>query len=324
MSSPSEPTYISLPEREFGPITLAVHQAGSGIPVVFAHGFPELAFSWRSQLSALGANGMHAIAPDQRGYGGSSAPEAIEAYDLKQLCGDLNDLCDALDVERAIFVGHDWGGGVTWAMPHFFPERVLGLVGVCTPYMAFPTTDLLRMAFQVEREEDHYMLWVQTPGVAEAVLDPQVELLFDRLMRSGVQPSADTFGDAAPTAMNPFRDLPSLPVRGAALGTAAERANYIETFEQTGFRGGLNWYRNMDRNAAEYPGIGIGDPGVPSLMVCAEWDPVLPPSLAANMPNVIADLEMHTVEECGHWLPQERPEELNQILIDWIQRRFMP
>ena len=93
-------------------------------------------------------------------------------------------------------------------------------------------------------------------------------------------------------------------------------------FERTGFRGGINWYRNIDANAADHPQIGKTDPGVPCLMICAEWDPALPPALAAGMDGRIADLEMHTIPKAGHWVQQECPDQLNVILVDWLTRRF--
>ncbi|MGB2757101.1 MAG: alpha/beta hydrolase [Acidimicrobiia bacterium] len=322
MNAWPSPHVLALPDRGYGPIDIAVHEAGAGTPVIFVHGFPELAYSWRSQVSAVSDAGFRAIAPDMRGYGNSSAPPEMEAYDLGALCGDLVDVCDALEIEAAVFVGHDWGGGVTWAMPALHPDRVLGLVGLCTPYMSFPTTDVLRAVFAPENDDDHYMLWFQKPGVAESVLDEHVALLFDRLMRRGAETRPEDFGASATTKMNPFRDLASLATIGEPLGDEASREFFVRTFQRTGFRGGINWYRNMDRNAERYPEIAKGDPGVPCLMLCAELDPVLPPTLAANMPNQIADLEMATIDGSGHWLQQDRPEEVNSTLIRWLNTRF--
>ncbi len=156
------------------PIQLSVHELGDGgdrPPVVLCHGFPELAYSWRHQLPAIADAGFRAIAPDQRGYGGSSAPEETEAYGLGQLCGDLADLLDSLEIDRAVFVGHDWGGFVTWAMPALHPSRVAGVIGICTPYTPFPGTDFLRSMF--DDDDKMYMLWFQQPDVPEAFMDPR-------------------------------------------------------------------------------------------------------------------------------------------------------
>src|SRR5271156_3077978 len=165
------------------PISLTVHETGEGPAVVFCHGFPELAFSWRHQLPAVAAAGFRAIAPDQRGYADSSAPPAVTDYGLTELCGDMAGLLDALKIDRAVFVGHDWGGFVAWAMPLLYPERTAGAVGVCTPYMAIPPISVLRAAVN-GKDERMYIVWFQEPGRAESVMDPKARLIFDRLMRA--------------------------------------------------------------------------------------------------------------------------------------------
>ncbi|MYF95089.1 MAG: alpha/beta hydrolase, partial [Holophagales bacterium] len=124
------PNYI----RTNGGLRMAVYEAGSdGVPVVLSHGFPELAYSWRHQLPALAAAGFRALAPDQRGYGNTQRPLAIEAYNMGELCADLVGLLDARGIEKAVFVGHDWGGGVVWAMATLHSGRGLGVGGVNTP-----------------------------------------------------------------------------------------------------------------------------------------------------------------------------------------------
>lgn len=332
-----DPTVVTLSGRNLPggpvdpPIQLSVHDQtptrgdGSGRPpVVFCHGFPELAYSWRHQLPAIARAGFRAIAPDQRGYGGSSRPEAITDYGLGQLCGDLADLLDALDVERAVFVGHDWGGFVAWAMPVLFPERCAGVVGVCTPYTPFPTTEFLRMMFGDDPEQ-MYMLWFQEPGVAEASLDRDPALVFEKLTVGGVDPTElAELGMAREggSSFNPFIDLASVPALGTPLLSPDELRVYASSFERTGFRGGINWYRNIDANAANYPDVGKQHLELPSLMICAEWDPALPPALAAGMPSVCSDLETHTIERAGHWVQQESPEQVNALLTDWLVRRF--
>ncbi len=315
---------LALPDgtREPG-ITLAVHDAGSGPAVVMSHGFPELGYSWRHQFDPLIAAGFRAIAPDQRGYGDSDAPEPIESYDIHHLCGDLVGLLDALGIDRAIFVGHDWGGFVVWAMPYLHPERVAGVVGVntpLTPRTVLPPTQMMR-ALVGGADEKLYILWFQQPGVAESVMDPQPRLVFDRLMRCGV-PMEEIARHAGPERdMNPFRRLESLD----AIGEPLERESiehYAQVFGRTGFRGGINWYRNFDRNWETAPDIGVKPVPVPCLMVTAEWDPALRPEMAGAMPTLCPDLETVMMERCGHWTQQEQPEALNRILVDWLRRRF--
>jgi pimeloyl-ACP methyl ester carboxylesterase len=314
-------------EPPVGPIRLSVHEAGAPSerpPVVLCHGFPDLAYGWRHQLPALAEAGFRAIAPDQRGYGGSSAPEPIGAYSLDHLCGDLADLLDAMEIERAVFVGHDWGGFVAWAMPLLHPDRCAGVVGVCTPYTPFPGTDLLRSMFG-EDPEAMYMLWFQEPGVAEAVLDPRARLVFDKLTIAGVDPEVLAEAGTARRAgarFNPFLDLESMPDLGEKLLSAEELDHYATVFERTGFRGGINWYRNIDANGAAHPEVGTTPLTLPTLMLCAEWDPALPPALAANMGSLCSDLELHTISRAGHWVNTECPDQVNELLVDWLTRRF--
>lgn len=306
------------------PIRLSVHEAGpaDGPAVVLCHGFPELAYSWRHQVSALAEAGFRVLVPDQRGYGASDRPEAIEDYSLDHLMGDLVRLLDAREIERAVFVGHDWGGFVAWGMPVAHPGRTAGVVGVNTPNMALPQTSLMRMA--VPDEDKLYVLWFQQPGVAEGVLDGQVSLVFEKLMRAGSAPEQrQTLAEAGGEIdANPFRRLEELPDFGEPILDAEELAVYVRAFEQSGFRGGINWYRNIDRNAEAHPTVGSQKLELPCLMVTAEWDMALRPELAAGMPATCSDLEIHGIEGCGHWTQQEKPDELNAILVDWLERRF--
>lgn len=314
-------------EPDVGRIRMSVHEAGvvtGHPPVVFCHGFPDLAYGWREQLPAVADAGFRAIAADQRGYGATTAPEPVEAYSLDHLCGDLADLLDVLDVDRAVFVGHDWGGFVAWAMPTLFPQRCAGVVGVCTPYTPFPTTDFLRAMFG-EDPEAMYMLWFQEPGVAEAVLDGDAESVFSKLTVGGIDPAVVAEHGMAReqgATFNPFIDLASLPEIGEPLLSDEELAHYVREFSRTGFRGGLNWYRNIDRNAAAHPDVGVAPIDIPTLMICAEWDPALPPALAEGMDQRCSDLEMHVVPKAGHWVQTESPEEVNDLLVDWLSRRF--
>ena len=327
------PRRIALPARrtpdgrEIAPITLAVHEAGGGPAVVLSHGFPELAWSWRHQFGALVEAGFRVIAPDQRGYGVSDRPEEIEAYDIHHLTGDLVGLLDALEIEKAVFVGHDWGGIVVWSMPALHPSRVAGVVGVNTPNLPraplAPTTLMRQMVGG--RDEKLYILWFQEPGVADAALAANTRAVFEKLMRGGVSPEEATARASSmgfePGDMNPFRRIAQLPAFGAPLLRDDELDVYVRTFERTGFTGGINWYRNMDRNWETAPGVGATKIDVPCLMITAEWDPVLRPEMAAGMGALIPDLETHMIARCGHWTQQERPAELSNLLVEWLKRK---
>lgn len=306
-------------------IALSVHEAGDGPAVVLCHGFPELSYSWRHQIPALSRAGFRAIAPDQRGYGASDRPDPVEAYDIHHLCGDLVALLDALGLERAVFVGHDWGGLVVWNMPLLHPDRTAGVVGVNTPYVPRGDASLIQTLRTLTGGDDdrHYILWFQEPGVADAALAARTRRVFEVLMRGGVDPEKTRAalrmerGD-----MNPFRRVDELSAAGPEILSPEELSHYVRAFEETGFTGGINWYRNFHRNWETTPQLTGAKIPVPSLMVTAAWDLALPPSMAAGMPAVVPDLETASIEACGHWTQQEKPEELNRILVGWLTRRF--
>jgi pimeloyl-ACP methyl ester carboxylesterase len=303
-------------------IRIALRDEGAGPAVVLCHGFPELAYSWRHQVPALVAAGFRVVVPDQRGYGDTDRPASIEAYDIHQLTGDLVGILDALGIDRAVFVGHDWGGLVVWMMPLLHRARTAGVVGVNTPYIPrlfAPPLSVFRNAFG----DNFYICHFQTPGVADAALARDPRRVFTALMRRGVPLSTI---EARMAAVGRMLNLVEVVEQDAPLGTpllgADELGTYADAFTRTGFTGPLNWYRNMDRNWETTPALDGARIEVPSLMVTAEWDVALRPEMAESMPAYVPDLEIHMIHECGHWTQQEKPAELNRIMIDWLGRRF--
>jgi pimeloyl-ACP methyl ester carboxylesterase len=315
---------IQLPGRANDPdFHLATYQCGEGPAVVFVHGFPDLARGWQHQLPAVAEAGYRAIAPDMRGYGGSSYPEAVDAYTLAELTGDLVALLDALEIEKAVFVGHDWGGFVTWGTAVLHPERVAGVACGCTPYMPFPSVAVHEAAVGGETDRQ-YVAWFQKPGVAEAYMDPRARTVVDMIMRTAPpleQVLAVAMADGK-LNMNPFLDLESPPLMGDPFLSEVDFEHYVESFSKTGFRGGINWYRNIDGNAERHPEVGVIPLDIPCLMLTADRDPGLRPEFAADMPERCSNLEMHLIEKTGHWVQQEQPEAFNRHLLKWLRRHF--
>lgn len=304
-------------------IRMAVYEQGSGFPIVFCHGFPELAYSWRYQLPALAAAGFRAIAPDQRGYGLTDAPEGAENYSMRHLTGDLAGMLDALGIEKAVFCGHDWGGMVVWQMALMHPERVAGVIGVNTPHMPRAPMDpiaLMKMAYG----DDMYIVYFQTPGVADAALAADTAKTMRFFMRKGGM-TLEEFDRQPPEAKNLAlvaalqSDEALWP--GELVMSQAELDVFVETFKRTGFTGGINWYRNFTRNWQESEGQS-DKISVPCLMIMAENDVVLRPAMADGMEALVPDLEKHLVRNCGHWTQQEHPDETNRVIADWMRRRF--
>jgi pimeloyl-ACP methyl ester carboxylesterase len=315
-------------------VRLAYYQAGPhfGVPVVFCHGFPELAFSWRHQVRALADAGRWAIAPDQRGYGLSSRPGKVEDYDIDHLTGDLVRLLDHLGIEKAIFCGHDWGGIVVWQMALRHPERTAGVIGVNTPFSRRSPADPIEI-MRKRLGEEMYIVHFQKPGDADAALAADVAKSMAFFLRRPVEgegappPSAGLATERKegdPSVFPLVRIIeaydPRYDPRSHFL-TPDEMAVFVETFTRTGFTGGINWYRNFTRNWL----LGEGYPDrvdVPSLMVMAELDAVLPPSAADGMEELIPDLEKTLIKGSGHWTQQEKPAETSAAILGWLARRF--
>jgi pimeloyl-ACP methyl ester carboxylesterase len=307
-------------------IRLHLAEQGEGPLVVLCHGFPESWYSWRHQLEALAAAGYHAVAPDMRGYGRSDAPPEIESYTLLHHVGDMVGLLDALGAEQAVIAGHDWGAPVAWHAALLRPDRFRAVIALSVPHRSRgpvrPTTVMPQTSDAL-----FYQLYFQAPGVAEAELerDPRRSLgalLFgasgDAPRRApgdgiGMVPRNGGFLSAAPAS------VPLPPWL-----TAADLDFYAAEFARTGFRGGLNWYRNIDRNwelLAPFAGARVT---VPALYVAGDRDLVVSfrgmDELIPNLVKVVPELRgTIMLKGCGHWTQQERPAEANAAMIDFLR-----
>ncbi|WP_433555869.1 alpha/beta fold hydrolase [Pseudonocardia xinjiangensis] len=310
-----------MPQRsvEVNGIEMHVVEEGSGPPVIFAHGFPELAYSWRHQIGAVAAAGYRAIAPDQRGYGRTSAPEGIDQYDILHLTGDLIALLDELGEEKAVFVGHDWGSSVVWQTALLYPDRVAGVCGMSVPFTPRaqrPPTELWRAAMD---GSFFYILYFQEPGVADAELGADPARTMRRLLAptrtepggEGIRRSADDgrgFIDRFPEP----KGLPSWL-------EPAELEHYVEEFRRTGFTGGLNWYRNIDRNWELTSQLAGAHVTVPSFFIGGAFDPVLAMSPPGAQDEWLDDHRGTViVDGAGHWVQQEAAEQVNRALLGFL------
>jgi len=311
-------------------IRMHVAEQGTGPLVVLCHGFPESWYSWRHQLSALAEAGFHAVAPDMRGYGQTDRPAEIEAYTLLHLVGDMVGLLDALGEPSAVIAGHDWGAPVAWHAALLRPDRFRAVIGLSVPYWprrpVRPTT-----AMPQTDEALFYQLYFQTPGVAEAELERDARLTIRRVLYSA---SGDRPGAASPSGGS--GEVGMVPRQGGFLSrmvdptalpswlTEADVDFYAGEFARTGFRGGLNWYRNIDRSwelMAPFAGARVQ---VPALYVAGDRDLVvafrgmdqLIPNLKMLVPNLRRTLML---PGCGHWTQQERPAEVNAAILEFLR-----
>lgn len=305
-------------------IRMHIAEAGQGPLVVLLHGFPECWYTWRHQLAALAEAGYHVVAPDQRGYGQTgSAGEGVEKYTRLHLAGDIVGLLETLGERQTVVVGHDWGAVVAWDLAMMRPDRVRGVVALNFPYWPRMEGDL---AMASPPGGTFYVHYFQQPGQAEAEMEQNVRF-FLRKMYYTVSGEAPEQVSAAfsvvPTGMR-FVDCLSNTDRLPDWLAERDLDYCVQQFDQTGFRGGLNWYRAMPLNW-ELMGAWTNAPILtPALYIMGERDVVTSfpgyEQVVANMLAAVPQLkEMLLLPGCGHWTPQERPEELNSALINFLK-----
>jgi len=298
-------------------------EAGSGPLVLFCHGWPESWYSWRHQLAAVSAAGFRCLAPDMRGYGGTQAPEPIEHYTLHHMVGDMVELVKALGESRAVIVGHDWGAPVAWHAALWRPDLFTAVCGMSVPYTPPGYVDILTALEKLDIK-DFYLQFFQKPGVAEAELQQDIRGALRRLYYTAsgeLEEKGKGFGRLPTgTLLGNTVDPPSLP----KWLSEADLDYYTAEFSRTGFRGGLNWYRNLRRNW-ELGSPWRGQPiGVPSLFIAGSRDGVLRfPAAQSQLdafPRTLPGLRgSHILDGAGHWVQQERPSEVNRLLIEFLK-----
>jgi pimeloyl-ACP methyl ester carboxylesterase len=304
-------------------IDLQVLEAGEGAPVILSHGFPEGAWSWRHALPALADAGYHAIAPDQRGYGHSSAPREVEAYGIQQLSGDLIGLLDETGHEQGVFVGHDWGALIVWELARLYPDRVRAVVGVSVPFVQWPgrPTELFKMAYG---DNFFYMLYFQPVGPAEAELEADPYRTMAAVLYGA---SGDGWRDTPPeprpmegTGFLTMMTEPPDPL--PAWLTEDDIRHYADEFAHSGFFGPLSYYRNLDANFEVVKNLPADLVSMPSYFICGSKDGVLlmDPNGVERMKNLLPDFRgAAIIEGAGHWTQQERPGEFNDALVGFLE-----
>ena len=304
-------------------IDIHLAEAGDGPSVILLHGFPELWYSWRHQLAPLAAAGYHAIAPDLRGYGQTTAPGAVEAYGMRELVADVTGLLDALGEPTATLVGHDWGAQIVWACAQLHPERFPAIVAMSVPYHARPPVPLTQQLRQWAGGRLNWLLYFQAPGVADAELaaDPSGSLRRIMCALSGDAPAdlAIRLLTQLPDDVRLLESIPE-PDRLPAWLSEADLSYYAEQFARTGFTGALNRYRNVDQDWQQLPELGVTTVAQPVLFITGELDTATRlgnlDAMRAYVPNL---WEPKVLPGCGHWVQQERPEQVNWLLVEFLR-----
>jgi pimeloyl-ACP methyl ester carboxylesterase len=301
-------------------IEIFLLEQGEGPLVVLCHGWPELSYSWRHQIPAIAAAGFRVAAPDMRGFGKTSAPVDVDAYSIFDHVGDMVALVEALGEKQAVIVGHDWGAPVAWHAALFRPDIFTAVAGLSVP----PPFRGRGRPLDTLRDSgitNFYWQYFQTPGVAEAEFERDVTLSMRTLLGRGFSdPSASMFvEDGKGFLGHPRADLP-LP----DWLSEADLAYFSAAYRQSGFRGGLNWYRNIDRNwelTAPWQGAQIHQP---SLFIAGSKDSVITGLIGAkrvaDMERVLPGLRQKLIiEGAGHWIQQECAAEVNAALIAFLK-----
>jgi len=307
-------------------INLHVAEAGEGPLVLLCHGWPESWYSWRHQLPALAAAGYHAVAPDMRGYGQSDKPAEIDRYTVFHLIGDVLGVCDALGQKQAVIVGHDWGSIVAWTAALVRPDRFRGVVGMSVPFFPRLPMSPLAMFKAAAGENFMYILYFQEPGKAERELeaDPKRTMRMLLYSASGSMPREKWRRDVPKTAG--FLDAMNEPEKLPAWLSEADLDFYAGEFARAGFRGGLNWYRNFDRNWELLAPWADAKVTVPSYFVGGLKDAVVtgpdgtgPGPGVQMLPTFCTDLRgTALLPDAGHWNQQEDPRGTNRALLDFL------
>jgi pimeloyl-ACP methyl ester carboxylesterase len=301
-------------------IEIFLLEQGEGPLVLLCHGWPELSYSWRHQIQALAAAGFHVVAPDMRGFGRTSAPAEIDAYSIFDHVGDMVALVAALGEKQAAIVGHDWGAPVAWHAALFRPDVFSAVAGMSVP----PPSRGRGRPLDILRESgitNFYWQYFQTPGVAEREFERDVDVTMRTLLGRGFSdPSASLFIEDGKGFLGDISGIRPLP----EWLSEADLTYFSAAYQKSGFRGGLNWYRNIDRNwelTAPWQGAQIHQP---SLFIAGSIDSVITGLIGAkrvaDMERVLPGLRQKLIiDGAGHWIQQERADEVNAALIAFLK-----
>lgn len=306
-------------------LPLHVLEKGEGPLVLLVHGFPDLAIGWHHQIEALARAGYHVVAPDMRGYGRTGGPDEVEAYAITELVGDLVALVAALGQDQAVIVGHDWGSAVSWHAALLRPDIFKAVMGMAVPFQPRrgkgPPTKVMRYLAQKNGEDEIYLAAFLS-DMAHLIMDADPQTALRKMFWSfdGATSDTDQATGRIPRGQNFISVIPDRATLPPWM-SPAHFAAYVATFEETGFERAVHWYRNIDANWAQTRWLQGCKITVPSAFLVGERDPVrrYAGHHEAELQDWLTDLRgMTIVPEAGHWVQQEKPEAVNEAILDFL------
>ncbi|MGO9452024.1 MAG: alpha/beta fold hydrolase [Candidatus Binataceae bacterium] len=306
-------------------IKLHYVEQGSGPLVVMCHGWPESWYSWRHQIPALAEAGFRVVAPDQRGYGQTDAPEPIDSYNIFNLVADIVGLVNSLGESQAIVVGHDWGAPVAWHCALLRPDIFRACALLSVPYIPRGPIRPSITWKAIEGADKHfYQNYFQEPGRVEKELDadPRRTMAMILYSASGDPPPAERWQFLFPRTKK-FIESGVVPDKLPPWLTEADLSFFAGEFKRAGFRGGINWYRNFDRNWELTPFLDGARLRQPSMFAAGEHDCVL--AMIGGDTKAIVDFSMPNCRKqviipgAGHWIQQERARAINDLLVEFVK-----
>ena len=305
---------------------------GEGKPVIFVHGWPESWYSWRYQIEPFKKAGYKVIIPDIRGYGNSEKPKKVNSYSLREITNDLIGILDFLKEKDAHIIGHDWGAPISWYTSLLFPERILSVSGLSVPFNPFNEISPVTLFKDLYKDTFFYILYFQKVGVAEKELEKNIKKTL-RLIYC----NSDSFGmkkmienasdgnlkqkDKSSTFLEGMTEPENLP----KWLTDEDLEYFTNEFKKSGMYGPLNRYRCMDLDWEELFKLSLNKIKQPSCFITGSLDPVnffipgvnLFESVGENYKNLkIKEL----IDDVGHWTQQEAPDQVNKILLDFLEK----
>jgi pimeloyl-ACP methyl ester carboxylesterase len=310
-------------------LAMRIAEVGQGPLVLMLHGWPESWYSWRHQMRALAESGYRAVAPDMPGYGITGKLPAIEDYNILNLADYVVGMLDHLGEERAVLVGHDWGAAVAWSTVQLHPSRFRALINMSVPFWRHPPVPPTKIFRKRFGDKFFYQLYFQEPGVAEAEFDADPRGILSRLLCSpnsflhkrGIEDDHKGEGGWIPRLGEP-KSLPDWL-------SPQDLDYYVAEFSRAGFAGGINYYRNIDRNWELMAGYAGQEIALPTLFIGGEKDQVIGgasrEALMESMSKQVTGLrDVVLIPETGHWVQQEAAEETNRLMLAFLESLHSP